>query len=272
VLKLWISSEPGRPVIVKICILASSSAGNSTFIASGHTRMLVDAGLSAREICERLTAIGESAESLDAVLVSHEHGDHVCGLLPVLKKARRAKLYMTRLAAPCIDWGKYEPRCPQFFRAGQTFRIGDIEVQTFTVPHDAIDPVGFCLTVEGVRIGLVTDLGYIPDSVRVHLRGADFLMLESNHDLDMLKVGPYPWSVKQRVMSRNGHLSNSLVSDFILDGLDGCVRTLVLTHLSEHNNHPAIVEMTASQAISRRGIPATLVVSQPRALSQVWQF
>jgi phosphoribosyl 1,2-cyclic phosphodiesterase len=179
---------------------------------------------------------------------------------------------MTRLAAPCIDWGRYEPRWPQFFQAGQAFRIGDIGVQSFTIPHDAIDPVGFCLCVDGVKVGLVNDLGYIPDSVRVHLRDAEFLMLESNHDLDMLKVGPYPWSVKQRVMGRNGHLSNAMVSDFILDGLNGCVRTLVLTHLSEHNNHPAIVQMTASQAMRRRGTDAGLVVVQPRERSQVWEF
>ena len=179
---------------------------------------------------------------------------------------------MTRLAAPCIDWGKYEPRNPQFFQAGQSFRIGDIGVQTFTIPHDAIDPVGFCLCVDGIKAGIVNDLGYIPDSVRIHLRDAEFLMLESNHDLDMLKVGPYPWSVKQRVMGRSGHLSNSMVSDFILDGLDRCVRTLVLTHLSEHNNHPAIAEMTASQAIRRRGIGARLIVSQPREQSAVWEF
>jgi phosphoribosyl 1,2-cyclic phosphodiesterase len=206
------------------------------------------------------------------VLISHEHGDHICGLLSLLKRAKRARLYMTRLAAPCIDWGRYEPRYPQFFQAGQTFRIGDVGVQTFTVPHDAIDPVGFCLCVEGMKIGLVTDLGYIPDSVRVHVRETEFLMIESNHDLDMLKVGPYPWSVKQRVMGRNGHLSNAMVSDFIADGLGSCVRTLVLTHLSEHNNHPVIAHMMASRAIGRRSSRPNLVVSQPREQSQIWEF
>ena len=145
-------------------------------------------------------------------------------------------------------------------------------MQTFTIPHDAVDPVGFSLRVEGVKVGVVTDLGYIPESVRFHLRDCEFVMLESNHDLDMLKVGPYPWSVKQRVMGRNGHLSNSMVSDFIVDGLDRSVRTLVLTHLSEHNNHPAIAEMTATQAIGRCGAATKLVVSQPRAQSQVWEF
>jgi phosphoribosyl 1,2-cyclic phosphodiesterase len=232
----------------------------------------VDAGLSGKEICERLAAIGESPDALDAILVSHEHTDHICGLLPVLKKTKKARLYMTRLAAPCLDWGKYEPVYPQFFQAGQSFQIGDFAVQTFTIPHDAVDPVGFCLKAEGMKVGIVTDLGYIPESVRFHLRDCEFVMLESNHDLDMLKVGPYPWSVKQRVMGRNGHLSNAMVSDFILEGLDRSVRTLVLTHLSEHNNHPAIAEMTATQAIGRCGAATQLVVSQPRALSQVWEF
>ena len=115
---------------------------------------------------------------------------------------------------------------------------------------------GFCIQADGVRVGMVTDLGYMPDSVKFHLRGAEFLLLESNHDIEMLKVGPYPWSVKQRVMGRNGHLSNDMVSQFILDGLDGCLKTLVLGHLSEHNNHPAIVHMSALQALGRRGTRA----------------
>ena len=230
----------------------------------------MDAGLSGREIFARLRAIGESPESLDAVVVSHEHGDHVCGLLPVLRKSKAA-VYMTNLTAPTIDWGKFEPDL-QSFQAGHRFRIGDIDVESFTIPHDATDPVGFCVCVNGVRIGVVTDLGYMPDSVRVHLRGTDFLMLESNHDLDMLKVGPYPWSVKQRVMSRQGHLSNSMVSDFILDGMDECVGTLALTHLSEQNNHPAIAAMSASQALQRRSARANLVVCEPQVQSQIWEY
>jgi len=256
--------------IVRICILASSSAGNATFVRTNHTRILIDAGLSGRETFARLEAIGESPESLDAVLLTHEHGDHICGLLPVLRKSKAA-VYLTRLTAPTIEWGKYEPNL-QCFQAGQQFRIGDFQVESFSIPHDAIDPVGFCLTVDGVRIGLATDLGYMPDSVRMHLRGTDFLMLESNHDLDMLKVGPYPWSVKQRVMSRHGHLSNGMVSDFILDGLDPCVRSMVLTHLSEHNNHPAIVDMTAAQALKRRGSGCSMTVAEPGVQSQVWEF
>ena len=230
--------------------------------------MLIDAGICRREIVSRLQAIGESAEDLDAVLITHEHNDHVCGLVPLLKKYK-IPVYMSWLTAPTIAWGDYEPRLESFM-AGERFRIGDLEVDTFTVPHDSVDPVGFCIQAEGVRVGIVTDLGYMPESVRIHLRGAEFLMLESNHDLDMLKVGPYPWSVKQRVMSRNGHLSNDLVSQFILDGMDGCLKTLVLGHLSEHNNHPAIVHMAAMQALGRRALSPNLIVSEPRIQSEVF--
>lgn len=230
--------------------------------------MLVDAGLSRKEIVSRLEAIGECPESLDAVLVTHEHGDHVCGLIPLLKKYQ-LPVYMSWLTSPTIQWGDYEPRL-ELFMAGERFRIGDLEVDTFTIPHDAVDPVGFCIQADGARVGVVTDLGYMPDSVRIHLRGVEFLLLESNHDLDMLKVGPYPWSVKQRVMGRNGHLSNDMVSQFILDGMDGCLKTLVLGHLSEHNNHPAIVHMSAMQALGRRAAGANLVVSEPRTQSEVF--
>ncbi|HYO83528.1 MAG TPA: MBL fold metallo-hydrolase [Bryobacteraceae bacterium] len=257
--------------ILRICILASSSAGNSTFLSTGHTRVLIDAGVSGREICEKLAAIGECVEGLDAVLVTHEHADHVCGLMPVLKKARQAAVYTTRLAAPAIDWGKYQPRLV-CFQAGERFQVGDFDVQSFTVPHDSVDPVCFRLSACGVCASVVTDLGYMPESVRQHIRDSDWLMLESNHDLDMLKVGPYPWSVKQRVMGRNGHLSNLMVSDYIMDGMNRSLRTLVLAHLSEHNNHPAIAEMTAAQAIARCGAAPALEVTQPRALSAVWEF
>lgn len=240
------------------------------FIGNGHTRILVDAGISGKEICQRLEAIGEKPEALDAVLVTHEHGDHVCGLIPVLKKSK-APVYLTRLTAPTIDWGKFEPKL-RTFQAGECFRIGDLEVRSFTIPHDAIDPVGFTIACDGVKAGIVTDLGYMPESVRYHLQGCEYLLLESNHAIEMLKVGPYPWSVKQRVMGRNGHLSNEHVADFILEGMDSSVRTLVLGHLSECNNHPAVAEMCASGALARRATATALCVSQPRTQSIVWEY
>jgi phosphoribosyl 1,2-cyclic phosphodiesterase len=180
-------------------------------------------------------------------------------------------VYLSRLTAPTIDWGRFQPQL-HTFQAGESFHIGDLEVRSFTIPHDAIDPVGFTVACGGVKAGIVTDLGYVPDSVRFHLRECEFLLLESNHAIEMLKVGPYPWPVKQRVMGRNGHLSNELVADFILDSMDASVRTLVLGHLSEHNNHPAVAEMCAAGALARRAAATSLCVSEPRSQSGVWEF
>jgi len=240
-------------------LLASGSSGNCALIATGRTRLLVDAGLSRKEICARLNAIGQPPETIDAVLISHEHSDHVAGL-PVLAKHLKVPVYMTRLAAPGVAWNGCEPRL-ETYQAGERLVIGDIEVDTFTVPHDAADPVGFCFHTQGIKAGFVTDLGYIPDSIKFHLRGCNLLVLESNHDLDMLKVGPYPWSVKQRVMGRKGHLSNAVAADFIRRDLDAEPDTIVLAHLSENNNHPALVELSARQAVEARGLKSTIVVA-----------
>ena len=135
------------------------------------------------------------------------------------------------------------------FRSGSAFQIGDITITPFTIPHDAIDPVGFTFRSDGIKIGICTDLGYMPASVRDHLRGCHVLMLESNHDLEMLRGGPYPWSVKQRVMSRVGHLSNDALADFLTTDYDGGAEFLILAHLSEQNNHPEIARMTAERAL-----------------------
>lgn len=253
-------------------MLASSSSGNSTFICTERTRVLVDAGLSKRDVLARLAAIGESAESLDAILISHEHSDHVSGLV-ALARQLDIPVYITRLTAPSIPWGEYTPKL-DCFQAGASFTIGDLDIDSFTVPHDAIDPVGFCFRAHGIKVGVVTDLGYVPDSIKFHLRGADLLILESNHDLEMLKVGPYPWSVKQRVMGRKGHLSNDVVSDFIWRDLDSSVSTLVLGHLSEHNNHPEIVRTMAERALdrARRSLFTRLVIAEPKGQTEVFAY
>lgn len=231
----------------------------------------MDAGLSRRETFARLAAIGEDPEKLNAILITHEHGDHVCGLLPLARKLR-IPVYLTHLTAPLIDWGGFEEARVEKFQAGTSFRIGDIDVSSFTIPHDAIDPVGYSIRAEGVKIDIVTDLGYMPESINYHLRGSNFLLLESNHDLDMLKVGPYPWSVKQRVMGRRGHLSNDVVCGFIRDHLDTSIATLMLGHLSEHNNHPEIVRLSAQQALEARGMQANLVIAEPGKRSEVFVF
>ncbi|MBE7158524.1 MAG: MBL fold metallo-hydrolase [Rhodospirillales bacterium] len=259
--------------MVQICILGSSSAGNSVFVRSGSTRLLIDAGLSRREIAGRLAAIGEDVADLDAVLVTHEHSDHVCGLLAVARHKRKQPIpvFVSHGTAECVDWGECPPPVERF-QAGCSFSVGPFDVRSFTIPHDAADPVGFTLTAEGIKLSLATDLGYVPDSLRVHLQGTDLLILEANHDLEMLRVGPYPWSVKQRVMSRRGHLSNEVAAQFIRDDLDTAVSTIVLAHISEHNNHPELVRSTGARALQGRALFTRLIVAEPGVQSEVFSY
>jgi phosphoribosyl 1,2-cyclic phosphodiesterase len=240
-------------------------------VACGSTRILIDAGLSRKQTFERLAAIGEDPAALDAILLTHEHSDHVAGLFAIVKKLR-IPVYASQYTAAALEWSDSIKPDVRPFQAGTSFTIGDIAVNTFTIPHDAADPVGFTMEACGLKLGVVTDLGYMPDSIRIHLDGTNFLLLESNHDLDMLKVGPYPWSVKQRVMGRKGHLSNEGVSQYILDGMSLETATLVLGHLSEHNNHPEIVRLTASQALRRRAAGTRLVVAEPGRQSEVFEY
>src|SRR5260370_15951265 len=179
---------------------------------------------------------------------------------------------MTRLRGRGMDGGEPPPGRLEPFQAGASFHIGDIEVQSFGIPHDAIDPVGYCFEAQGVRVGVATDLGYVPESIKFHLRRTNLLLLEANHDLDMLKVGPYPWSVKQRVMSRVGHLSNLHMSDYLTQDLDTCTANLILGHLSEQNNHPAIVQMVATEALEQRGLQTRLSIAAQQTPSEVFQF
>ncbi len=245
--------------MVSLTVLASGSRGNCSVLASSRTRILVDAGLSCREIFRRIHFTGDHALNLSAVLISHEHSDHVSGLA-VLARKLNIPVYMT--GATCQAWRRWardrhdgvKPELPRLetFAAGRSFTIGDITVAPFTIPHDAADPVGFTFRAEGVKIGIVTDLGYMPASVADHIRGCDGLVIESNHDLEMLRGGPYPWVVKQRVMSRVGHLSNQALAQFFASDYDGSAAFLVLAHLSEQNNHPDLARTAAERALAPR--------------------
>lgn len=291
-------------------MLASGSKGNSTIVASSRTRILLDAGLSCRELLRRMREADEDPASLDAILITHEHQDHVQGLAVTARKLgipvyfteathrawmrwmtpRKQMTYAQWLEqrkqeaerlqqnqgevssafepqsgeaemAECaqeVEEIKKEERDPcalpgvEYFRAGTDFCIGDIEIRPFTIPHDAVDPVGFVFAAEGVRMAVATDLGYMPSNVQMCLKRCDLLMLESNHDLEMLRDGPYPWSVKQRVMSRVGHLSNDAAAEFLEKSYDGQAAYVILAHLSESNNLPEIARVTAERALQDR--------------------
>ena len=259
-------------------MLASGSRGNCTVVASACTKILVDAGISCRETFKRMKTLGEEPQSLSAILITHEHSDHIYGLATLAKKLR-IPVFMT--GATHQAWARAlrnekgeRPRLEKFeaFEAGHRFQVGDIEVRPFTIPHDAADPVGFTFRAEGIKVGVATDLGYLPVSVRDHLRGCDVLIMESNHDLEMLRVGPYPWSVKQRVMSRVGHLSNEALAEFFSNDYDGGAEYIVLAHLSEQNNHPERARVAAEQALAgRQGLwhKRVLLATQSEALEPI---
>ena len=214
---------------------------------------MVDAGFGRKETAARLSAVGEQVESCDAVLVSHEHQDHIGGLRSLALRLR-IPIYISAATREVITWDPRLVAAGAFERItpGEKFSIGDIEIHPFSIPHDAADPVAFTFEAEGIKAGVVTDLGYIPEVVKQRVRGCHCLVFESNHDLDMLKVGPYPWFVKQRVMSRHGHLSNLSTAQFLSQDFDGAAQVLVLAHLSETNNHPEIARMEATEALARR--------------------
>ncbi len=310
--------------MVRFTVLASGSKGNSSIVCGGHTRILVDAGLSCRELFRRMKLAGEDPGALDAIIVTHEHQDHINGLAVTARKlgipvyftegthrawmrwlSPRKQMTYTQWLEQCrrqaaarqaeADATEGEPdeidvaACAEeatagdcseasakgdkggldaakatvekdptwlpavhYFQAGQAFQIGDIAVSPFTIPHDAADPVGFVFQAEGVRLAVATDLGYVPPNVKAQLKRLDLLLLESNHDLEMLRDGPYPWSVKQRVLSRVGHLSNEAAAQFLETEYDGQATYVILGHLSESNNLPDLARVTAERALNGR--------------------
>ncbi len=255
---------------LRVNLLGSGSRGNSALIRTDRVRVLIDAGFSFRSLSKRLALLGEDPQNLDAVLISHEHSDHVSGLATLLKKTK-IPVYLTELTADAMEWTDPKPAV-ETFRAGARLSIGDLDIDTFTVPHDAVDPVGFRFRSNGAKVAHVTDLGYMTESIKHVIRGCDMVVLESNHDLEMLKVGPYPWFVKQRVMSRVGHLSNQAVHDFLRSEFDLSTRFLVLAHLSGHNNHPAIARMAADEALASVGAAASVTVASQNEPSEVYEF
>ncbi|MBI2150342.1 MAG: MBL fold metallo-hydrolase [Acidobacteria bacterium] len=239
---------------ITVSVLGSGSRGNATFIKTERVRLLIDAGISRKEIAKRLEFIGEDPDGIDAIFLTHEHNDHSAGLHMLLKELP-AQAYMT--------WGtnrslQTEESAVQV-KPGVAFEVGDVEVTPFRVPHDAAEPVAFSVASGGVKITQITDVGYLPDEVAEHLRGSDMLILESNHDLEMLRAGPYPWNLKQRLMGRYGHLSNMAAGRFFRDQYDGMAAYVLLAHLSSKNNHPEIARQEAARALRDRGLGATRI-------------
>lgn len=234
-------------------MLGSGSAGNSTLVATNHCRILVDGGLSARQVVLRLEQCGVMPEQLDGVVLTHEHSDHICGL-EVLCRKFDLPIYCNRLTAEALRASGLAERCRHWrlFATGTEFSICDITVQTFPVPHDAVDPLGFVFHAGSGALGFITDLGYVTKLIVERLREVQTLVIETNHDEKLLQSDTHrPWPVKQRIQSRHGHLSNTAAAKVIEQLLPGKIERVVLGHLSRDCNTPALAMNTVRASLER---------------------
>ena len=222
---------------LSVCVLASGSKGNAIYVSDGTTSLLVDAGLSGVEIERRMAWVDLHPDALSAIVVSHEHSDHIRGV-GILSRRYKLPVYISpdTCKATGNQLGRlYETRP---FQIGQSFAINDLTIHPFATSHDAEDPAGFTIARNGQKVGIATDLGMATGMVRHHLKDCDLLVLEANHDPAMLINGPYPWPLKQRIKSRNGHLSNEDSGGLLAEIMHDRLCHVILAHLSETNNTP----------------------------------
>ena len=219
--------------MLKLCVLASGSSGNCTFIGTENTRILVDAGLSARKTALRLAEIDERIEAIDAIVVSHEHGDHIAGLR-VLQKKYGIPVYANAGVMQSLGDGIHGA-C---FTTGASFSVGDFSIHPFPVPHDASDPVGFVFAAGCRKVGIATDIGMVTNALRERLRSCHAVVIEANHDETLLHEANRPWSLKQRIRGNQGHLSNRTAAGLMAEIAGDGLQHLFLAHLSSDCNSP----------------------------------
>lgn len=252
---------------MRLSVLGSGSTGNAVLLVANGTSVLVDAGLSAREIARRMAQLGADPNSLDGILITHEHGDHAGGLrvlmkdldCPVYMSAKTHNAYVLESRGSGVVNDERRRRADALrdrmveIDSGEDFRIGQIDFHPFTVPHDAVDNFGFTATHHGVKVATLMDFGHVTTLITQQLRGCAAVVIESNHSRDMLKtVENYPWELKQRILSRLGHLSNEDVAEWLVGGFDGQARHIVLAHLSQRANNPYLAKITAETALYER--------------------
>ncbi len=235
--------------MVRVDVLASGSSGNLTVIRSGRTKVLLDAGPSCKRILELFEQAGLDPASIDAVLISHEHSDHIGGLRVFLKKYPRP-VFVSDLSAPYLGLEREAERLVRPMEPGEAMTIGHVSVTPFPVPHDAEQTFGFVFRAEGMKIGCATDLGTYSADVVGHLKGANCLLLEFNHDLDMLHEGCYPQHLKIRIAGKLGHLSNGQGAKLLSKTITGETAGLFLMHLSRENTTPESAKLAASACVS----------------------
>lgn len=244
---------------VTVTILGSGSSGNCTYLETGDTRILVDAGFSGRQIRQKLAGIGRTPETLTGILVTHEHSDHVNGLAALGGKTG-IPVYANRLTRDAVQHSLEANLNWRIFETGTSFDIGDVGIDAFSIPHDAQDPVGFLLRTNAGNVGFLTDLGHVTRLVIERVRPSHVLVLESNHDVKLLQDDVRrPWSLKQRILSRHGHLSNEAAADAARDILHADLRHLYLGHLSRDCNRPELAFETMTRRLQELGATQTRV-------------
>lgn len=245
---------------LEFVVLGSGSRGNATLVRSGHSALLIDAGFSTRELCARLEAVGQDPKRLDALLLTHEHGDHIAGLRTFVRKFGMP-VFATAPTLSAVQRELADTEQRIAIRCGEPFAVGAFVACAFPIPHDAVDPVGFTLEAEGVTLGYATDLGHVTRLVEERLQDCTALIFEANHDRQMLMDGPYPWITKQRVASRFGHLSNEHAAS-ALPSVARSALHLVLAHLSETNNDPGLCRAVVEPALTALGRRTAIQVAR----------
>ena len=243
---------------MRFSVLGSGSAGNATILECGSTRILIDAGLSAKQLCLRLSELGIDPTSLSAILLTHEHGDHVRGLKNFLKK-NPTPIYATAETAHVVREQSIGEAVWKTFEAGQVFSIDHLAIESFSIQHDAVDPVGYVVANDNFRFGLLSDAGHVTSSVRLHLKNLSALFVEANYDEELLELDTKrPWTIKQRISSRHGHLSNVQVEDLIREIAHPELTQIVFGHLSSDCNCPKKVTSIFTRIIQELGHPTAL--------------
>ncbi len=242
--------------MIKFCSLFSGSSGNCIFLGTEHTKILIDAGVNAKHIAQGLCAIGENPDAIDGILITHEHADHIQGA-GVFARRHHANIYANQ-----ETWRSMDKTIGPLFReqrqiyspsGGGSFQIGDICIRSFSIPHDAADPVAYTCYAEDRQISVVTDIGSITNDIRANTHGSDALVLEANHDVEMLMTGTYPWPLKKRIRGNQGHLSNDDAGAFATELAQDGTKCIFLGHLSQENNRPKLAEQTVCQQLYTQG-------------------
>lgn len=243
--------------MITLASLFSGSSGNAIYVSNNNTRLLVDAGLSGKKIEEAVSSIGEDIRDIQAILVSHEHMDHIMGA-GVLARRFGIPIYANKKTWDAMEGTlkKVQPECIRVFNTGDNFIIGDLEIHTFRTPHDAVESVGFNFIYNGKKVTIATDIGHMNKNILSCLEGSDMILLESNHDIEMLKVGRYPWPLKQRILGDTGHLCNDMAAQVVAYLAKRGTKKFLLGHLSKENNFPELAFETVKNALKEKSIIA----------------